>query len=176
MERTPRSQEVLDWRAAVIAGLVAGIVAIAVQSILYAVYAQGSTWVTLRYLAALAMGDASLPPPASFDLTTAVVGGAVGLLGSVVFTLIVAFVVHRWRLLFSTIGGMLLGFALYLINSYLMAAPFPCFIAASSDFFRRSRSLCLTISLSITTWISWFLYRSTLMPVTTSFISPSTRA
>ena len=59
-------RQLVDWRAAILAGLIAGFAFLALQMGLLASLA-GSPWVAVRYLGASLLGRGVLPPPATFD-------------------------------------------------------------------------------------------------------------
>jgi hypothetical protein len=86
--------------------------------------------VTLRYAAALVLGPNSLT---DLNSTNLIIGAVVHLVISLLLTLVIAIVVHRWGLLVGIIGGALLGLAFYGINLYAMTVLFPFFFAINSS-------------------------------------------
>jgi len=117
----------MDWRAAIWAGLVAGVVFLVIQMAILAGVTGGSPWVMLRMIAAMVMGQNVLPPPATFDPVIAVVALLIHFVLSILFALLIAFVLHRWGMLVGIIGGALFGLALYAINYYTFTLFFPWF-------------------------------------------------
>lgn len=122
-----RLRQLVDWRAAIIAGLAAGIVYLALQMALLASVA-GSPWVAVRYMGAMLLGRAVLPPPATFDPAVLIAALAVHLPLSIAFACVIAFILHRWGLLVGVLGGAVLGLALYAINFWTFAQWFPWFL------------------------------------------------
>ena len=124
-------KQVVDWRAAVWAGVVAGVVFLFVSMVLTSVYL-GSPWVMVRLIASIVMGEAVLPPPATFELGIFGAALAVHLAFSIVFACLIAYVLHRWGLLVGILGGAAFGLALYFINFYTFSAFFPWFFPMRS--------------------------------------------
>jgi hypothetical protein len=121
----------MDWRAAVIAGLTAGLVFL-VASILVAMLVFGTTpWAVFRYLASLVMGQGVLTP-AGFDAGIVITGLIVNFVLSIIYAVILAFIIHRWGLIVGIVGGALFGAALYLINMYALSMFFPWIFAIAS--------------------------------------------
>jgi hypothetical protein len=127
METTPRREmeQLVDWRAAIIASVVAGIVFLLIQMIGQAMINGGSIWTFPRYVAAIIMGEEVLLG----DLNVAVilVGIVLHLVLAIIFGLILAGIIHEWDLLVGIIVGALFGLALYAINYYTMNRFFPWF-------------------------------------------------
>jgi len=57
----------LDWKAAVWAGVIAGLVFLILEMIMVPVFANGSPWGAPRMMAAIVMGQGVLPPLVTFD-------------------------------------------------------------------------------------------------------------
>jgi hypothetical protein len=128
-QRSIIMRQVMDWRAAIWAGLIAGAVFLGLQMAILASVSGGSPWVMLRMVAAIVMGEDVLPPPATFDPRIAGVALLIHFALSVLFALIIAFVLHRWGLLVGILGGALFGLALYAINYYTFTLFFPWFFS-----------------------------------------------
>jgi hypothetical protein len=126
-----RMRQVVDWRAAVWAGIISGIIFLMVNMILTAVYV-GSPWVVVRLIASVVMGTRVLPPPATFDATIFIVSLAIHLPLSVGFACLIAIVLHRWGLIVGILGGAVFGLALYFINFYTFSFFFPWFFPMRS--------------------------------------------
>jgi hypothetical protein len=71
-----------------------------------------------------------LPPPTTFDAGVVITAVLLHFILSVIYTLVLAFIVHRWGILISVIGGVLFGLALYLINFFTFTMLFPWFYPA----------------------------------------------
>lgn len=127
METTPRREreQLVDWRAAVIASLVAGLVFLLIQMIGQAMIVGGSVWLFPRYVAAMVMGESVLL--GDLSLAVILVGLLVHFVLALIFGLILAAIIHEWELLVGIIVGALFGLALYAINYYTMNRFFPWF-------------------------------------------------
>lgn len=122
-----RMEQIVDWRSAVIAGVVAGIVFLVAEMIGRAAVIGGSPWIPFRYIAAIVMGAEALPPPPGFDPVIFVVALLVNFVLSIIFSLILAAIVHEWELVVGIVVGALFGLALYAINYYTFTRFFPWF-------------------------------------------------
>lgn len=126
-----RMRQVMDWRAALWAGIIAGAVFLIAQMVLLSLLAGGSPWVVPRRIAAIVLGEAVLSPPA-FSLSIVLVALLVHFFLSVVYALILAFIIHRWGMIVGIVGGALFGLALYVINFYTFSILFPWFFPVRS--------------------------------------------
>jgi hypothetical protein len=117
----PVRRQILDRRAALWAGLIAGVVFFVLLCALTAVMV-GSPWVFPRLLAASILGKGVLPPPATFDAGVLLAALGVHLPFSVIFAALIAFVIHRGGMLGGILGGAALGLALYAINFGVLSA------------------------------------------------------
>jgi hypothetical protein len=120
-------RQVVDWSAAVWAGLIAGAAFLVANLLLTPMILGGNAWVSIRLLASITMGKEILAPPATFDALALVMGLTTHFALSIVFAMVVAFVVHRWGVIFGIVGGALLGLFLYWINFYTVTLIFPQF-------------------------------------------------
>jgi hypothetical protein len=127
MTDRPGSRQIVDWRAAILSGLFAGIALFLLQMALTALLV-GSAWVFPRMTAALVMGRGVLPPPATFDGAIVGVAFAVHMVLSFAYAALFAFILHRGGLLAGIVGGALLGLGLYSINYWTFATFFPWFL------------------------------------------------
>jgi len=126
-----KMRQVVDWRAAIWAGIISGVIFLAINMLLMKIYV-GSPWVTVRLVASIAMGARVLPPPATFDAGIFVVAILVHLPLSIAFASLIAAILHRWGLLVGIIGGAIFGLALYAINFYTFTFFFPTFFPMRS--------------------------------------------
>ncbi len=120
---------VVDWSAVFWAGLIAGTVFLFVNLVLGPMAYGGNIWVWIRLLASPLLGPDILAPPATFDALALGAAVVVQLALSMIFAVVVAFVLHRWGLWVGIFGGALIGLAMYLINFYTLTYFFPWFFA-----------------------------------------------
>lgn len=120
-------EQIVDWRSAIIAGLVAGLVFLLAEMIGRAAVTGGSPWITVRYIAAIVMGENVLPPPPTFDAVIFVVALLVNFVLAVIFSMILAAIVHEWEMVVGIVIGALFGLAIYAINYYTFTRFFPWF-------------------------------------------------
>lgn len=122
----------LDFKAALWAGIVAGIVFMVLEMLLVATLGGGSPWGPPRMIGAIALGRDVLPPPASFDAGVFVVAMLIHFLLSIVLALIFGWIISHWRLgLMASIAvGALFGLVVYLVDFYGFTALFPWFAQA----------------------------------------------
>ena len=110
----------VDIKAALVAGLLAGVVDLALLAA--SAWTQGqNVWVNMRHTAAILMGTGVLPPPATFDLLLFIVSTIVHFGLSMIYGVIVAFFVRKanWRI--GLMIGVAVGFGIYVVNYYVFA-------------------------------------------------------
>ena len=122
-----------DWRAAALAGLVAGVVFL-VLDLLAAMLMGASVWKPLTMIAAIMLGPDVLAQAATFQMSVLVAAVVVHFVLSVVFALILATIMAPFRF-DSSVGmaslvGAVFGLVLYLVNFHGMTAVFPWFAEA----------------------------------------------
>lgn len=122
----------LDWKAAVSAGLIAGIVFMMIEMALVGTVGGQSPWGPPRMIAAMAMGEGALPPPATFDTGIMMVAMIIHLILSIVLGAVLGWIISKWRmsLVTSIVAGTLFGLGVYFVNFYGMTAVFPWFAMA----------------------------------------------
>lgn len=128
----PTLRLVMDWRAAIIAGLLAGGLTMLLWMILWTLMTAGSAWTPFHQAAAILLGQDVLTPSQTLNPQIVLTGLVVHLFLSVVYAIILAFIIHRWGLVVGVLGGALFGLALYFINYYTFTALFPWFFPARS--------------------------------------------
>jgi len=111
----PRLRQLVDWRSAIFAGVVGGIVLLVLE-MMFTKSVVGSPWVFPRLLAAVVLGPKVLPPPATYDVGLLAAALLVHLPLSIAFSCLIAFVLHKWGLVVGILGGAVLGMCLYWIN------------------------------------------------------------
>ncbi|GAB3626828.1 membrane protein [Pandoraea terrae] len=122
-----------DWRAAAIAGLVAGVVFL-VLDLLAAWAMSGSLWGPPQMIAAIVMGRDVITQPAVFGAGVLVTALIVHFVLAAVFGLILAVIMAPFHfdssIGMSSLVGAVFGIALYFINFYGMTQFFPWFAEA----------------------------------------------
>ena len=122
----------LDIKAAIWAGIIAGVVFMMLEMVLVATVGGGSPWGPPRMIAAIGMGKDVLPPPATFDLGVMIIAMALHFVLAILLGMILGLIVSRWKPgLMASIGvGAIFGLAVYLVNFYGFTALFPWFAMA----------------------------------------------
>jgi hypothetical protein len=120
------------WRAAVYAGVVAGILATAVEIALWWAFTDALPDILFRdarFAAALVFGRGVLSAPA-FDWGVMFIAALVHFALSVVYALILSRLIRRMTLYRSLLAGAAFGLALFSVNMYGFTMVFPWFEAA----------------------------------------------
>lgn len=127
----PRRRQVVDIRAALIAGLVSGLLFLGIATLITS-NALGTPISLVRLFASIVLGESILNPDITVTPVAIITALVVHLLFSLGFGLLVAYVVHRGGFILGIIGGGILGIALYFINFYTFSLLFPWFYSFSS--------------------------------------------
>jgi uncharacterized membrane protein YagU involved in acid resistance len=122
----------INFKSAITAGIIAGIVFMTLEMVLAATVGGGSAWGPPQMIAAIALGKGVLPPPATFDLTILMVAMAIHFIVAIILAIVFALIADaaRWSLMTCAIAGLVFGIVLYFINFYGMTAIFPWFAMA----------------------------------------------
>lgn len=122
----------LNFKAAIVAGLVAGVVFMMLEMVLVGTIGGQSPWGPPRMIAAMAMGKDVLPPPATFDFGIMMVAMMIHLIMSVMLGIVLGWIISHWRMRLVTALaiGTLFGLTVYFVDFYLMTAVFPWFAMA----------------------------------------------
>jgi hypothetical protein len=122
----------IDWKAAIWAGIIAGIVFMMLEMVLVGTIGGQSPWGPPRMIAAMAMGKSVLPPPATFELGIMMVAMMIHFVLSILLGVILGWAISRWRmsLVTAVIAGVVFGLLVYFVDFYLMTAIFPWFAMA----------------------------------------------
>lgn len=122
----------INARAAIFAGLVAGLVFLVLEMLLVATMGGGSPWGPPRMIGAILLGEAVLPPPATFDLLVVMVAMVIHFALSVLLGLLFGFLAEaaKLRLAAAAAFGIAFGLLVYVVNFYGMTAFFPWFAMA----------------------------------------------
>jgi hypothetical protein len=114
-----------DWKAAAWCGVIAGIVFIMAEMLLVWLVMGMSPWAPPRMMAAMLLGKDVLPPPADFSMPIMAAAIAVHLPLSILYGLILGWIVHRFEVGAALLTGAAFGLiAIYLVNFYLIAPVF----------------------------------------------------
>ena len=125
----------IDWKAAIIAGVVAGLAFMMLEMALV-MFVQGmSPWGPPRMMAAMVLGKGVLPPmgePATFDFGIMMVAMMIHLMLSIILGIVLGFIISRLglSLIASIIGGAVFGIVVYYVDFYGFTAVFPWFAMA----------------------------------------------
>lgn len=122
----------LNWKAALIAGLVAGLVFMMLEMVLVGTIGGQSPWGPPRMIAAMAMGKEVLPPPATFDTGIVMVAMIIHFPLSIILAAVLGWVISHWRmnLMTSLVVGTIFGLVVYFVDFYIMTGIFPWFAMA----------------------------------------------
>lgn len=121
----PRMRQLVDWRAAIQAGVISGLLFFLLNILLLPVAMGGTAGIVVRYLASVLLGKNVLPPSDSSGFGALVAALLATLVLAVVYSCVIAFVIHRGGIITGILGGALLGLALYMINFYSLTLIFP---------------------------------------------------
>lgn len=119
----------VSWSAAAFAGIIAGALYAAIQMLLMPLAAEGSPWVLPRMIAAIVLGAAVAPPPATFEGGVLLTALVVHFSLSIIYAIVLAAIVSRVRLGTGAVlgTGLAFGLVLYLVNYYGFTVIFPWF-------------------------------------------------
>lgn len=122
----------LDLKAAIWAGVIAGLVFLMLEMALIMLLQGQSPWAPPRMMAAMVMGEGVLPPPATFDFGIMMVAMAVHMMMSIILAVVLGLAISRFQLnLFASLAiGAVFGMLIYFINFYVFTAIFPWFAMA----------------------------------------------
>lgn len=122
----------LNLRAAMWAGIAAGVIFMTLEMALVMMVMGESPWAPPRMIAAIGIGESALPPPATFDAGIFTVGMAIHFALAVLLAAILGWAISRFALgmAASVVGGIAFGIAVYYVNFYGFTAVFPWFAMA----------------------------------------------
>ncbi len=123
----------MDKRAAIIAGLIAGLVSMGLGMAVLQ-YLHDAAFGLPRLIATIALGRDAFSPELVSNQKALIVGVAVHMVLGLLFAFLISFTLHRWGFWVGLIGGGLFGLALYSINTYTMSRFFPEFYQYRSWF------------------------------------------
>lgn len=122
----------INWKAVIIAGLVAGLVFMMLEMVLVGTIGGQSPWGPPRMIAAIAMGKGVLPPPATFDMGIMMIAMMIHFPMSIILAAVLGWAISHWRMnqMTSLIVGTIFGLVVYFVGFYIMTAFFPWFAMA----------------------------------------------
>ena len=119
-----------DWNAAIWGGVIAGAAFMMLEMILVATVGGESPWGPPRMIAAIVLGKAVLPPPATFDFAIVLAAMAVHFVLSIGLGVLFATIASRMTTGTAIIAGAIFGIAIYIVNFYGFTVLFPWFAMA----------------------------------------------
>ncbi len=120
----------INFKDAIWAGVISGLIFMMLEMILVPLFLGGSPWGPPRMIAAIVLGKGVLPPPATFDFGILMAAVVLHLMLSVIYAIIVAFMVNKMSFGIALLVGAVFGYVLYLVNFYVMTGLFPWFANA----------------------------------------------
>ncbi|MQA92837.1 MAG: hypothetical protein GEU90_21875 [Gemmatimonas sp.] len=133
-EVRPQLLDGIHWRAAAWSGIVAGVVFLALEMILWPLTGLGSPWEPVRMIAAILIGPSVLPPPASFNgpifLAALFVHFSLSVFYAVSYAVFCALVLRARLERLTALAQGLFGLIIYVVNFYGFVELFPWFVEA----------------------------------------------
>lgn len=120
----------IDWRAAIWASVIAGLVFAVLEVVMVALFQGKSPWAPLHMISAIALGPGAMASPDTFDLGVIATAVVVHMSLAIVYGVILAYLVMRMDVGLAVAVGGLYGLALYFINFYGFTVWFPWFADA----------------------------------------------
>lgn len=121
------------WKAAIWSGIIAGVVMLVLEFIMNPLFLDKSMWEPVRMMASILMGSAVLPPPATFDTGVFLAAAAVHLPLSLIYAMIIGYLIRKVSLAAALLIGIVIGYFVYMINFFgITIALFPWFSEARS--------------------------------------------
>ncbi len=117
----------IDWGAAVWAGVISGLVFLALDLLKGPLVTGASAWAVPRNMAAVLLGPGVLPPPATFDLGIFAVAMVVHFATSILFAIAMAFIIRDMPTGLAIVVATALGVLLYFFISYTLTPILPWF-------------------------------------------------
>lgn len=127
------SATAINWPMAIWAGVIGGAVFMMLEMAMVAIFKGSSPWGPPHLIAAIVMGKGvvpSPPPPPGPDANVMMAAMAVHFTLSIIFGVIIAWIVARLDMGTALIVGAVAGLVLYVVNFYGFTAVFPWFAMA----------------------------------------------
>ena len=129
MSQENELRKVVDWSAALWAGLLSGVIFYILSIVLIPYVYGGNSSIIIRYLSSIVLGEEILPPPATLEISALIISIVSTLLLSIIFTLVLAYIIHRGGIITGVLVGALFGLGLYFINYNTLTIYFEWFYA-----------------------------------------------
>src|SRR5690606_13046181 len=94
-QNNSRLRQIMDWRAAVIAGLLAGGLTMLLWMVLLTMTTGGTIWAPFHHVAAILLGEGALTPSQAINTQVVLTGTVIHLFLAVLYALVLAFTIHR---------------------------------------------------------------------------------
>jgi hypothetical protein len=120
-------RRVLDWHAAVLSGLISGIIFILLNLLIIPGFLEQDIWIMIRDIASIFLGEEHLTNPPVFDPKVFILVVIIHFSFSALFAFLIAYIIYRWGLLVGIIGGAFLGLGVYGIDLYVLSYFSPWF-------------------------------------------------
>lgn len=121
----------IDWSAAIVAGIVGGILFLVLEMLLAPIFTGApSIWAPPRMIGAIGLGKEVLPPPATFDLGVVMMAMVIHFATSILFAVVLAFIIRNLGMGAAVGVGIVLALLLYLFVFYGMTPVWPWFAGA----------------------------------------------
>lgn len=122
--------EKMDCKAGVSAGIIAGLIFLALEMIMVPLFLGGSPWGPPRMIGAIVLGNGVLPPPATFDFGVVIVAVILHMILSVIYAIMIGFIIKSMSFGKALLVGAAIGLIIYFVNFYIMTGIFPWFAMA----------------------------------------------
>lgn len=120
----------INWKAAIWAGIIAGLIFMMLEMLMVPLFLDGSPWGPPRMIGAIILGKDALPPPATFNLGILMIAIMLHLALSVIYAIIIAFIIKNMTFEKALAVGAAIGLIIYFVNFYGMTVLFPWFANA----------------------------------------------
>lgn len=121
----------IDWSAAVVSGIVGGIVFVVLEMIMAPMFTGApGIWAPPRMIGAIGLGPEVLPPPGTFHLGAVMVAMMIHFALSIAFGIATAFIVRNLGMGAAVLVGIVLAMLLYFFVFYGMTPVWPWFANA----------------------------------------------
>lgn len=128
--RLNEAEHAPNLKAAAFSGVIAGFFFVLLMLILVPLVLNENPWTPVRMVAAIVMGERALESATpAFDTSLAIVALFVHFALSILYAVILSYLIYRLETVSALIVGALFGLALYLINFYAFTGLFAWFAA-----------------------------------------------